>query len=104
MPHERVAEYLAYLDKEMTLVAARMGPDRMAVQPHLGGGTAYRPSARSAIRTASPVLRCDLRHPKGLAVRALQRHGVRQIPEAADNINLFKIDQIALGSAQRLFQ
>ena len=37
--HGRVAEYLAYLDKEMTLVAAQIGPDRQAVQLHLGGGT-----------------------------------------------------------------
>ena len=37
--HGRVAEYLTYLDKEMTLVAAQLGPDRKAVQLHLGGGT-----------------------------------------------------------------
>ena len=37
--HGRVAEYLRYLDKEMALVAARIGPDRQAVQLHLGGGT-----------------------------------------------------------------
>ena len=37
--HGRVAEYLRYLDKEMALVAAQMGPDRKAVQLHLGGGT-----------------------------------------------------------------
>ena len=37
--HGRVAEYLRYLDKEMALVAARIGPDRKAVQLHLGGGT-----------------------------------------------------------------
>ena len=37
--HGRVAEYLGYLDKEMALVAAQIGPDRKAVQLHLGGGT-----------------------------------------------------------------
>jgi oxygen-independent coproporphyrinogen-3 oxidase len=37
--HGRVAEYLRYLDKEMALVAAHIGPDRKAVQLHLGGGT-----------------------------------------------------------------
>lgn len=37
--HSRVAEYLRYLDKEMELVAARIGPDRKAAQLHLGGGT-----------------------------------------------------------------
>ena len=37
--HERVGEYLRYLDKEMALVAAQIGPDRKAVQLHLGGGT-----------------------------------------------------------------
>ena len=37
--HGRVAEYLRYLDKEMALVAAQIGPDRKAVQLHLGGGT-----------------------------------------------------------------
>lgn len=37
--HDRVPEYLRYLDKEMALVAARLGPDRTAVQLHLGGGT-----------------------------------------------------------------
>ncbi len=37
--HERVAEYLRYLDKEMSLVAQRLGKDRKAVQLHLGGGT-----------------------------------------------------------------
>lgn len=37
--HERVGEYLRYLDKEMALVASRLGPDRRTVQLHLGGGT-----------------------------------------------------------------
>ena len=37
--HGRVAEYLRHLDQEMTLVAAHLGPDRKAVQLHLGGGT-----------------------------------------------------------------
>ncbi len=37
--HERVAEYLRYLDKEMALVSARLGKDRKTVQLHLGGGT-----------------------------------------------------------------
>lgn len=37
--HERVAEYLRYLDKEMALVSARLGADRKTVQLHLGGGT-----------------------------------------------------------------
>ena len=37
--HGRVAEYLRYLDMEMALVATRIGPDRQAVQLHLGGGT-----------------------------------------------------------------
>ena len=37
--HGRVTEYLRYLDKEMALVAARIGGDRQAVQLHLGGGT-----------------------------------------------------------------
>ena len=37
--HDRVPEYLRYLDKEMALVAARLGPDRTTVQLHLGGGT-----------------------------------------------------------------
>jgi oxygen-independent coproporphyrinogen-3 oxidase len=37
--HGRSAEYLRYLDREMALVAARIGPDRRAVQLHLGGGT-----------------------------------------------------------------
>ena len=37
--HGRVAEYLRYLDREMALVAAQIGPDRKAVQLHLGGGT-----------------------------------------------------------------
>jgi len=37
--HGRSAEYLRYLGKEMALVAARIGPDRKAIQLHLGGGT-----------------------------------------------------------------
>jgi oxygen-independent coproporphyrinogen-3 oxidase len=37
--HERVGEYLRYLDKEMALVASRIGKDRKTVQLHLGGGT-----------------------------------------------------------------
>ncbi|NMM11206.1 MAG: oxygen-independent coproporphyrinogen III oxidase [Polaromonas sp.] len=37
--HERSVEYLRYLDKEMALVAARLGSDRKTVQLHLGGGT-----------------------------------------------------------------
>jgi len=37
--HDRVAEYLRYLEKEIDLVAARLGPDRTVVQLHLGGGT-----------------------------------------------------------------
>jgi oxygen-independent coproporphyrinogen-3 oxidase len=37
--HARVAEYLRYLDKEMALVASRLGTDRKTVQLHLGGGT-----------------------------------------------------------------
>ncbi|MFZ3221101.1 MAG: oxygen-independent coproporphyrinogen III oxidase [Rhodoferax sp.] len=37
--HARVAEYLRYLDKEMALVASRLGKDRKTVQLHLGGGT-----------------------------------------------------------------
>jgi oxygen-independent coproporphyrinogen-3 oxidase len=37
--HARVSEYLRYLDKEMALVAQRLGSDRKTVQLHLGGGT-----------------------------------------------------------------
>lgn len=37
--HSRVTEYLEYLKKEMSLVAAQLGPDRRTVQLHLGGGT-----------------------------------------------------------------
>ncbi|MCC2596658.1 oxygen-independent coproporphyrinogen III oxidase [Pusillimonas sp. MFBS29] len=37
--HERSAEYLRYLDKEMALVAGHLGPDRKTGQLHLGGGT-----------------------------------------------------------------
>ena len=37
--HARVTEYLRYLEKEMSLVAQRLGKDRKAVQLHLGGGT-----------------------------------------------------------------
>ncbi|HJV79623.1 oxygen-independent coproporphyrinogen III oxidase [Noviherbaspirillum sp.] len=37
--HERVTEYLRYLDKEMALVASHIGPDRKTAQLHLGGGT-----------------------------------------------------------------
>lgn len=37
--HGRSAEYLRYLDKEMELVAANLGPDRKTDQLHLGGGT-----------------------------------------------------------------
>ncbi|NGM88105.1 oxygen-independent coproporphyrinogen III oxidase [Parapusillimonas sp. SGNA-6] len=37
--HGRSAQYLDYLDKEMDLVAARLGPDRKTAQLHLGGGT-----------------------------------------------------------------
>ncbi len=37
--HDRIAEYLRYLDKEMALVAAHLGRDRNTVQLHLGGGT-----------------------------------------------------------------
>lgn len=37
--HSRVSEYLRYLDKEMALVASRLGTDRQTVQLHLGGGT-----------------------------------------------------------------
>ena len=37
--HGRAVEYLNYLDKEMALVAARIGGDRKAIQLHLGGGT-----------------------------------------------------------------
>jgi len=37
--HDRVTEYLRYLDREMALVAARIGSDRTTTQLHLGGGT-----------------------------------------------------------------
>ncbi|NMM37645.1 MAG: oxygen-independent coproporphyrinogen III oxidase [Glaciimonas sp.] len=37
--HGRAAEYLRYLDKEMALVAARIGCDRQTAQLHFGGGT-----------------------------------------------------------------
>lgn len=37
--HGRATDYLRYLDKELALVAARIGNDRRAVQLHLGGGT-----------------------------------------------------------------
>jgi oxygen-independent coproporphyrinogen III oxidase len=37
--HGRVAEYLHYLKKELQMVAAQIGPDRHAIQLHLGGGT-----------------------------------------------------------------
>lgn len=37
--HDRAAEYLRYLDKEMALVAARIGSDRQTAQLHFGGGT-----------------------------------------------------------------
>lgn len=37
--HGRSAQYLDYLDKEMDLVAGRVGPDRKTTQLHLGGGT-----------------------------------------------------------------
>jgi oxygen-independent coproporphyrinogen-3 oxidase len=37
--HERVTEYLRYLDKEIALVAERIGSDRKTVQLHLGGGS-----------------------------------------------------------------
>ncbi len=37
--HDRIAEYLRYLDKEMALVASHIGRDRKTVQLHLGGGT-----------------------------------------------------------------
>ncbi|MEO6354474.1 MAG: oxygen-independent coproporphyrinogen III oxidase [Burkholderiaceae bacterium] len=37
--HGRAAEYLRYLDKEMALVAARIGSDRQTAQLHFGGGT-----------------------------------------------------------------
>ncbi|HTN65426.1 MAG TPA: oxygen-independent coproporphyrinogen III oxidase, partial [Burkholderiaceae bacterium] len=37
--HSRVAEYLRYLEREMAMVAAHLGPDRETVQLHFGGGT-----------------------------------------------------------------
>ncbi len=37
--HARVAQYLAYLDKEMALVSARLGKHRRTIQLHLGGGS-----------------------------------------------------------------
>ncbi len=37
--HSKVTEYLRYLDQEMALVAAHLGPQRDAVQLHFGGGT-----------------------------------------------------------------
>lgn len=37
--HSRTTEYLRYLEKEIELVATRIGPDRMTGQLHLGGGT-----------------------------------------------------------------
>jgi oxygen-independent coproporphyrinogen III oxidase len=37
--HSRLAEYLRYLEKEMELVAAHLGPDRQTAQLHFGGGT-----------------------------------------------------------------
>ncbi|MBC3884762.1 oxygen-independent coproporphyrinogen III oxidase [Undibacterium griseum] len=37
--HSRTTEYLRYLEKEMEMVAAHLGPDRQTVQLHLGGGT-----------------------------------------------------------------
>jgi oxygen-independent coproporphyrinogen-3 oxidase len=37
--HSRVTEYLRYLDKEMEMVAKRIGPDRKTAQLHLGGGS-----------------------------------------------------------------
>ena len=35
----RTTEYLRYLDREMALAAAHLGPDRKTVQLHFGGGT-----------------------------------------------------------------
>lgn len=37
--HSRSAQYLDYLEKEMALVGAHLGPDRKTAQLHLGGGT-----------------------------------------------------------------
>ncbi|MFZ6844641.1 oxygen-independent coproporphyrinogen III oxidase [Undibacterium sp. RuTC16W] len=37
--HGRTTEYLRYLEKEIELVVARIGPDRQTSQLHLGGGT-----------------------------------------------------------------
>ncbi|MFZ6675215.1 oxygen-independent coproporphyrinogen III oxidase [Undibacterium sp. Xuan67W] len=37
--HSRTTEYLRYLEKEIELVVARIGPDRQTSQLHLGGGT-----------------------------------------------------------------
>ena len=37
--HNRVAEYLRYLDKEMALLGECIGTDRKVVQVHLGGGS-----------------------------------------------------------------
>ena len=37
--HSRTTEYLRYLEKEIQMVASRIGPDRKTVQLHLGGGS-----------------------------------------------------------------
>lgn len=37
--HSRTTEYLRYLEKEIELVVARIGPHRQTSQLHLGGGT-----------------------------------------------------------------
>ena len=37
--HGKVAEYLHYLDREMTMVAGRLGAERETIQLHFGGGT-----------------------------------------------------------------
>ncbi len=37
--HGKVAEYLHYLDREMTMVAGHLGTERETIQLHFGGGT-----------------------------------------------------------------
>ena len=94
--HERVTEYLRYLDKEMALVSSGLGSDRKAVQLHLGGGT---PTFFNAdeLRQLMTMLRAhfDFTHDAEMGVeidpRTVQAGTLSMLAELGFNRNSFGV-------------
>jgi oxygen-independent coproporphyrinogen-3 oxidase len=94
--HARVGEYLRYLDKEMELVASRIGKDRKTVQLHLGGGT---PTFLSAdeLRQLMAMVRTHFEFTPdaelGVEIdpRTLQPHTLSMLAELGFNRNSFGV-------------